>query len=331
MSDPREYQPTPRPHRAVSVEDVEEQAAEWLLRRDFFDWSEGDQKALDAWLAASVSNRVTFWRLNAALSRTERLVALRKPMRKMRGGCAASLPKHARSIAASAVIAVAVASGYLFMPQSRDETVSTALGGHKIVSLADGSRIELNTSSAVRIRIDANHRAVTLIRGEAYFDVRHDAAHPFTVDVQGQRITDLGTKFVVRNLTDRVEVALLEGAAHLAPLQGNSPARQTNLKPGDIATANARGLSVIRAPQDTIAAQLGWRSGTLIFRNTALAEVAEQFNRYNQNKLIIEGSASGLRVDGTFPANDPQTFTRIAGDILHLTVKKRGDDIVLSR
>lgn len=331
MSDPREQQPTPRPHRAVSVEDVEEQAAEWLLRRDFFDWSADDQNALDAWLAASVSNRVTFWRLNAALSRTERLAALRKPMRKTQAGRSTSWPKHARSIAAVATIAVAVTGGYLLTPRSKDETISTALGGHKIVSLADGSRIELNTSSAVRVRIDADRRAVTLIRGEAYFDVRHDAAHPFTVDAQGQRITDLGTKFVVRNLTDRVEVALLEGAAHLAPLKDASPARQTNLKPGDIATATPRGLSVIRAPADTIAAQLGWRSGTLIFRNTALAEVAAQFNRYNQDKLVVESSASGLRVDGTFPANDPETFTRIAGDILHLTVKKRGDDIVLSR
>lgn len=331
MSDPREYQPTMRPRRAVSVEDVEEQAADWLSRRDFFDWSGDDQKALDAWLAASVSHRVTFWRLNAALSRTERLAALRKPMRKTEAGLGTTWHKHTRAIAAVAMIAVAVTGGYLLTPRSKDETISTALGGHKIVSLADGSRIELNTSSAVRVRIDAQHRSVTLIRGEAYFDVRHDAAHPFTVDAQGQRITDLGTKFVVRNLNDRVEVALLEGAAHLAPLKDASPARQTNLRPGDIATATARALSVIRAPADTIAAQLGWRSGTLIFRNTALSDVAEQFNRYNQDKLIIESSASGLRVDGTFPANDPQTFTRIAGDILHLTVKKRGDDIVLSR
>jgi transmembrane sensor len=310
---------------------VEDQAAEWLLRRDFFDWSEEDRKALDAWLAASVSNRVAFWRLNAALSRTERLAALRKPMRKTQASLHTPWPRHARSIAAVAAVAIAVTGSYLLTPRSKDETISTALGGHKIVSLADGSRIELNTSSAVRVRIDAERRAVTLIRGEAYFDIRHDAAHPFTVDAQGQRITDLGTKFVVRNLKDRVEVALLEGAAHLAPMKDGSPARGTDLKPGDIATATARGVSVIRAPEDAIAAQLGRRNGTLIFRNTALAEVADQFNRYNQGKLIVEGPASGLRVDGTFPANDPQTFTRIAGDILHLTVKKRGDDIVLSR
>src|SRR6185437_16694465 len=118
-------------------------------------------------------------------------------------------------------------------------------GEHKVVTLADGSSIELNTSSTILIHQD--RRAITLVKGEAFFDVRHDADHPFTVDAASQRITDLGTKFVVRNLSDRVEVALLEGRAHLAPVTGASGARQADLSPGDVATATDRSLSVIKA------------------------------------------------------------------------------------
>lgn len=320
-----------RPHRSVTVEALEEQAATWLLRRNFFDWSKDDQKELDAWLEASPSNRVTYWRLNAALSRTDRLKALHQPTRRFPSGSKQAFPKLARSIAAVAFIAVATTGSFLYLSKGKDETISTPLGGHKVVTLADGSRIELNTSSTVRVHITGDRRAITLVKGEAFFDVRHDAEHPFTVDAAGQRITDLGTKFVVRNLSDRVEIALLEGRAHLAPLDDTSKSRQVDLVPGDVAMATNRSLSIIKASSETIAEKLSWRSGLLVFHNTTLGEVARQFNRYNSGKLIIEGTAADLQVDGTFPANDPQTFTNIAGDILHLRVQRRGEDIVLSR
>jgi transmembrane sensor len=331
VTDAREQTGGARPSRSVTVEALEEQAANWLLRRNFFDWSEDDQKELDAWLEASSSNRVTYWRLNAALSRADRLKALHQPMRKPASASKQTFPKLARSIAALALIAVAATGSFLYLSKGKDETISTALGGHKVVTLADGSRIELNTSSTVRVHIDGDHRAITLVKGEAFFDVRHDAEHPFTVDAAGQRITDLGTKFVVRNLSDRVEVALLEGRAHLAPLGDTSKSRQADLMPGDVATATNHLLSVINTSSETIAEKLSWRSGLLVFHNTALGEVARQFNRYNRAKLVIEGAAADLQVDGTFSADDPQTFTKIAGDILHLRVARRGEDIVLSR
>lgn len=331
MTDARDHIGEPRARRSVSVDALEDQAATWLLRRSFLDWSDTDQAELDAWLAASPSHRVTYWRLNAALSRTDRLKALRQPMRQTPAGSQKFWPKRVRAIAAVTLIAVAAAGSLHYLAKSDAEEITTALGGHKVVMLADGSRIELNTSSTIRIDRKRDRRAITLVKGEAFFDVRHDAERPFTVDAAGQRITDLGTKFVVRNFSDRVEVALLEGRAHLAPLGDTSKARQTDLLPGDVAMATSRSLSVIRASSESLAEKLSWRSGTLVFRNTALGEVARQFNRYNRGKLIVEGAAADLQVDGTFPANDPQTFTKIAGDILHLQVDRRGDDIVLSR
>jgi len=331
VTDSRERTGELHRRRGVTVEALEEQAATWLLRRQFFDWSDEEQKQLDAWLAASSSNRVTYWRLNAALSRTDRLKALRQPMRREPPDNQKSWPKRARVLAAVTIIALGAATGFHYLTKSKDEVIATAVGGHKVVTLADGSTIELNTASTVRIHQSPNRRAITLMKGEAFFDVRHNAERPFTVDAAGQRITDLGTKFVVRNLSDRVEVALLEGRAHLAPLGDNSRSRQADLLPGDVAMATPRSLSVIKASSQTIAERLSWRSGLLVFRDTSLGEVARQFNRYNRGKLVIVGTAADLQVDGTFPADDPQTFTKIAGDILHLRVRQRGNDTVLSR
>jgi len=76
---------------------------------------------------------------------------------------------------------------------------------------------------------------------------------------------------------------------------------------------------------------LSWRRGVLVFHNTMLADAAREFNRYNHNKLIVEGAAAQLEIDGTFSVNDPKTFTQIASDILHLHVGEQNANTVLAR
>ena len=265
-----EHSKAPRKARAISVEALEEEAASWLLRRSFFDWSDEDQQKLDAWLDESASHRVVYWRLNAALSRTERLAALRTTSRQPspeKGRFRSGLIRAAAVFAF--IVAGVVTSGVFYASRSGAETISTAIGGHKLVRLSDGSRIELNTNTIIRIA--RRGRAIELAQGEAYFEIRHDAARPFTVDVSGQRITDLGTKFLIRRSDDKVQVSLLEGRAQLAPQHAGPRVREAVLMPGDFATATAHTLSVEKISLQTLKNELGWRRGVLIFRNTTLA------------------------------------------------------------
>lgn len=317
------------PKRSVPVEALEEEAASWLLRRHFFDWSAEDQEKLDAWLDESPSNRVTYWRLNAALSRTERLAALRAPMREEAPERSRLRSTLIRVAAAFALIAVTATASLFYATKGEDQTISTGIGGHKLVKLSDGSRIELNTDTMIRIA--RWQRSVTLVRGEAYFEVKHDAVHPFTVDVSGQRVTDLGTKFLVRQSGDRVEVGLLEGRAQFESRHDTAQRREAVLTPGDFATATPKSFLVQQVPEKVLQNELSWRRGVLVFHNTMLADAARQFNRYNRGKLIVEGAASQLEIDGTFSVNDPETFTQIASDILHLHVEGRNGNMVLTR
>ena len=129
----------------------------------------------------------------------------------------------------------------------REKTFSTPVGGRQILTLTDGSRIELNTDTVLRVALGKDHRTVWLDKGEAYFQVKHDAARPFVIYTNGRRITDLGTKFLVRADQGRLEVALLEGRVRLDAAT-DQPQAMTVLTAGDDAVAVGNTTSVPRNP-----------------------------------------------------------------------------------
>jgi transmembrane sensor len=316
----------------MSAEDVEQQAAHWIDRRDRSDWTTKDQAELDAWLAQSMTHSIAFWRLNAAWKRTERLAALRPGhlwKRKIWSHPRAKplLLRSAMALAAGAFLA----GGTFYLTLPATHTYATPIGGREILSLADGSQIELNTNSELRIVGKADARQVWLERGEAFFQIRHDAAHPFVVNVAGHRITDLGTKFAIRTDQAKTEIVLTEGSARVEVSTGSGKVAPVTLKPGDVAIATAERIAVTKKPERLLDDGLAWRRGLLIFDNTTLADAAAQFNRYTSRRIVVEGEAASLKVDGTFPSNDTAAFTAIVAHILHLKVKNGGGEIVLSR
>ena len=277
---------------------IEAAAADWLQRRHFWDWSEDDQAKLDAWLAQSVLHRVAYWRLKANFARTERLVALRSPADEQiapapRPRISPGLLRIAAAIAAVAILG-AGAAAYLLRPQ--DRTFSTPVGGHEVVTFADGSRIELNTDTVLRARMTTEQRTVWLEKGEAFFRVKHDGDHPFIVMVGNRRVTDLGTEFIVRRDPRRLEVAVVQGRVWLEASDKQLPQQSTLLKPGDVAVATAEVVLVTKKTGQVLSNDLAWRRGLLVFDHTTLADAAMTFNRYNRGKLEIGRASCRERV-----------------------------------
>ncbi len=308
--------------------DIEYKAADWLQRRQFWSWSDEDQKALDAWLAESSAHRVAFLRLKAGYAQTERLVALRnsKPERDRR--------IRTRWIHAAAVLIAACAIGAsatFFIAKPENVTYSTPVGGRQTLTLADGTRIELNTDTTLKLNKSRATRSVTLVKGEAYFQVQHDAQRPFVVETAGHTVTDLGTKFTVHTERDRVEVRLVEGQARLDAVDTAKPQPSMLLKPGDVAIATANAMSVKRESMSKLADDLGWRRGLIVFHDTTLADAAEKLNRYNTNKLVVDRTAAKLKINGTFRADDAQTFAQMARDVFGLRITATSDNTRLSR
>jgi transmembrane sensor len=311
-----------------SAKDIHARAVEWLLeRRDNENWSVEDQARLDGWLAQSPAHLLAYWRAEDGWKRTELLASVR-PLKREPVVRNIAWPKLAQIAAAAVLVAIAGIAGYLRIPH--EQRFSTPIGGYEAVALSDGSRIELNTNTVLRTRMDGNQRTITLDKGEAFFTVKHDAAHPFVVMVGEHRITDLGTKFTVRRETGGMEVTLLEGRVRLGKIGGKS--QLALLQPGDKAVATADSLFVTKRPARELETDLSWRRGVLVFHHTALAEAAAELNRYNRTKIIIgDPESARLTMTGAFPANDITAFAVTAREVFGLSVDNRGDEIVITR
>jgi transmembrane sensor len=305
-------------------------AAIWIERRDRDDWKDSDQAEFDAWLMEAAGNRAAYWRLEAAWKDTDRLAAFR-PAQEAVAGRRFS-PAIFRFAAAIVLLAVcgSLAAAYLLAP--RERVYATAIGGHRVLTLNDGSRIELNTDSVVRVSENRNSRQVSLDKGEAYFEVRHDSVRPFVVTIGNGRITDLGTKFLVRREPDRLRVAVLDGRVRYEENSANNGHAIAVLNAGDLAVAIAGSVAVKKRAPSELASALAWRRGILVFDNATLVEVAAEFNRYNSTKLFVADLASAhMQIAGTFHADNLEAFVQTVQRVLMLHVEKRGESIVISR
>jgi transmembrane sensor len=307
--------------------DIEARAAGWLLRQEEPDWTEADQRELDGWLSASAAHQAAFWRLEHGWRRADRLAAR---------GAAQDLPAPrrmpmTRRFAALAASLVAIAGGatfWLTYEPSR-ETYTTRIGGHEVVPLPDGTRVELNTDTKLRSEITAERRAVWLDKGEAYFDVAHDAAHPFTIYAGKRRVTVLGTRFSVRRAGEQVRVTVVEGKVRLDPLQ---PARPpVVLTPGQVAIAKETSVLVTPKSVEAAATELSWRQGMLVFDDYTVARAAAEFNRYNRRKIVVTSAQAGaIPIGGTFEVENVDGFVELLEQGYGLKIEKSDAEVKIT-
>ncbi len=314
-----------------SVEDIENKAVHWILAQERPDWNDEGARARDAWLEERTEHRVTYLYLKSVWNRADRLAVLREPgLRPMRPS---PYRRNAwlKRIAASVLVLAIGGAVAVYMLRPVRTTFETPVGAHETVHLSDGSTMELNTDTAVRATIDKKQRKVVLDRGEAYFQVTHDSARPFVVVAGNRRITDLGTKFSVRRNGDDVVVVVTEGKVRVEKL--NSPSPDPILAKRDmqvLATADNT-ITAVRTPQQ-VANGLGWRQGLLIFNQETLADVAIEFNRYNQKKLVIADDDVGhTQIGGKFDATNVEAFGRLLREGFGLHVEETDNEVRVSQ
>jgi len=321
------------PPQAGSAAEIDLLAADWLQRRNFWNLSAEDEAAFQSWLAQSRAHRVAYWRQKAVWDNAQRLVALRPLGSTYRSTSPSHSPRGAILKFAAAVITVGTicAGGavYLSGPSREGAVYSTPTGGRETITLFDGSQVELNTNTSLRVRQDSAQRTVVLEKGEAFFDIKHDPKRPFSVSVGGSRVVDLGTKFTVRNAPGEVKVSLLEGRADFEWANYGKP---IVLVPGDVLVATAKTIKRFRKTKSELSTDLGWRRGLLTFYRTTLAEAAVEMNRYNERKIVVnDQEAANELIDGTFPTNDVDLFGRVAHSVLGLRVNHKGSSVVITR
>jgi transmembrane sensor len=271
-------------------ESIAEDARGWVIRLQdtafadwdaFADWLERDPEHLSAYNVAIETDDVM-----AALFRTAPAPApvveaepAARPQRRLAwisGG------------AVAAALALVVGWTSLSVPGLRHE-YSTEAGERREVALADGSKMILNGATTVAL---VDKREAELVEGEALFEVRHDAAHPFIVKTGDVVLQDAGTVFnVVRDETG-LRVAVAEGSVIYQP-----QADAVHLMPGDALTVPAAGKPEVTR---TLAADVGsWRGGQLVYRNVSLERVAADVSRSLGIKLKAGRGTADIPFTGT--------------------------------
>ena len=239
------------------------------------------------------------------------------------------------ALAAAAVLATAVA-GYLRSRPDHaappvvlaSQMTATGVGAVDSLTLADGTRVILGPlSSVTMVKGYGSARREVELRGEAFFDVVHNASSPFTTRALGITITDVGTSFAVRaDSTTGVSVTVRNGAVSLKR-SDTTNASGVILGVGQFALLAPNGQTTTRpaTEQDT-----AWMQHRLVFREAPMSEVSESFRRWYGVHLRIAGASIGKRrLTATFSNETPEAALEIVGFSLGGTIERRGDTAIL--
>lgn len=330
-----------------------EQAAHWWVVLHDDTCTAADREAFAAWLRRSPERVEAYLRVNMVMEtlHSQRHYWPETPadelIRQARGSSAEIIP-FARSRAAAPVPAVfaflvprmfiyasfvvlccAVLLGWLVWSPQR---FATDIGEQRSVLLDDGSVITLNTSSQIEVKYSDERRFIRLVRGEALFDVAHDVHRPFDVDTGKAVVRAVGTRFNVDRRDHRTTVSVVEGKVQV--VANESPRSPHSALSGD--SANAPAMEVLTKAQRLVVTDSGmgqpeviadiapvtaWTQRQLVFENRTLGEVAEEFNRYNRQHILIESARLRSQlITGVFQANDPASFLGFISNIPHARV-----------
>jgi transmembrane sensor len=319
-----------------SAHDASDRAVLWLIRKGEPDWSDEQEQEFETWLGESMLHRAAYLRQREGWRAADRLASLGAANF---APIASSSPRADRgvviwAIAACFALIAAGAIGFKLVtlgPAAPRQTFTTEVGVHDAIPLNDGSRIELNTASAIQTAISKDRREVWLDRGEAYFEVAHKDGLPFVVHAGARDVIVLGTRFSVRRDGGKVTVAVAEGKVKVDNPDDPDAVSSTIITAGDVAIALGPSTLVADWGEDQVKRSLAWRGGMLSFSDARLADVAGEFNRYNIRQIrISNGRTADIKIDGAFQASNVEAFVRLLRDAYGLEIKETAKGIEIS-
>lgn len=210
------------------------------------------------------------------------------------------------ALAACLLIALAIPSLQVWI--SADYV--TAVAETRRISLEDGSTVYLAADSAIAVNLKEGRRQLTLLRGEAYFEVAPDRSRPFSVRADDLNVTVTGTAFDVGFTERSFSIAVASGSVRVSRL-GLKETGTVDLSPGQgVLIDRATGAGSDTAPTDrTVGA---WRAGRLIVENTLLTDVVATIGRYRRGAIVIMDDAlREKRVTGGYDLRDPEGALRV--------------------
>ena len=334
--------------RTPAPSEVTRKAAHWVVQLrsadrpastecDFADWLRESPvhvaeylRAIEVWEALSHSDVDGASTVESLTREARQSVSTRLPVAPPPLPFAAGRrTRHYGRLGAAAMCAVMIlAAGWFGWRHFAALDFATGMGEQRSAVLSDGSIIELNTQTEVRVVYSASRRRIDLVRGEAFFQVAKNPARPFVVFTDLAAATAVGTRFSVYKAAKGTIVTVEEGRVLVRNIpHGPDVAEETQQAPGvelDPGTqAEARPSRPVLTHRTDLVRSLAWRQRRLVFDGAPLSEVLEEFNRYNAVPLVLTDARLGdRRISGVFGANDPESLIDFLTKVDHIPVHR---------
>jgi transmembrane sensor len=314
---------------------IEDQALEWFVRLSDVDAPASSWIAFQDWLEADEAHRTAYDDVERTWVLLDDVVS---PGAVILPVAANDAAPHLRagnrrrpvwllpSFAAAAAAAIVVGVWPQVSGVAPVQTYHTD-GEPRTVVLADGSEVAMNRHSDLSVRMGRADRTVTLVDGEAAFDVTHNPDRPFVITAGDHSVRVLGTAFNVLNHDGRFAVSVERGVVAVTPA-GPGAHRAVRLTAGQkIAQtrSDAPTLSQVAPERASM-----WRQGVLVYRDAGLAEVADDLSRYFDKPVKVDASAQSLHFTGALQVGDEATMLKQLQDFVPLRVTRSSTEIRLS-
>ena len=355
----------PAASSGLGPRDPRGEAVEWFVAFCEDETDPGQCKAFDAWLKASPENVQaylqvsSFWEAAGGLNKNggdldsivrraaaesnviafEASEAERTALYQSTGdGDPGSVIRWAerRRFALAACLFLCVTGLFAAWQWWRDPVYATQIGEFRSVTLSDGTLVELNARTRVRIEYRKSLRRVALLEGQALFRVAKNASRPFLVVSNSTQVRAVGTQFDVNRESTGVIVTVIEGQVAVTDL--GSPAVSSGMpvtSPTGMVLKSGSQLRVsehtISIPTSTnVAAAIAWTQGTLVFDSELIADMLTEVNRYNSRPVVIDDpKVLRMHVSGTFTSSDSAQIVRFLAQRFDLKVEETASAVHL--
>ncbi len=320
-------------------EDANQRAREWIAFLDSGEAGPEDRKRFEQWLALDSGHRAAYKQAQAIWSSAASLEALKQlePLAQKKhsffqgfGHWLAdlhALPQWGAALASILLLVFVINSQQVEVPVA--DTYLTQTGEKKQLELRDGSIVSLGPQTAIEVHYTENSRKVSLLRGEAFFDVFHNPRKPFIVKSPYTQVTVLGTAFNVNSNRFGVTVAVQEGKVEVASI--DVPGRMNsvkNLTAGQtVNVSETRGLGQLSKIEAEDAS--AWMQDLRIYVAQPLDEVLEDLSRYHEAELVIVDELLKRQpITAVFPTESTQEMLSALESVLPLTVHQVDEQLI---
>ena len=296
-----------------------DQAIQWMIKLRFNTADDASTAAFDRWLNTSAEHQLAWQRVATMNDDLSQL-----PAHIGRHALTGARRRISRREGLKLLGLVAGAAGVAWL--GRDYTAlpalmadyRTATGERRWVALNDGSKVQLNSASAIDITLNADRRLVNLRQGEVLVNTGADN-RPFWVHTRDGYLRTLGTRFVVREEAQGTLLAVQQGAVAVYADSHDASARQM-IKPGEQVLFNRSG---IRPSPTNGLDPWAWSDGVISAHNMRLDDFLAELGRYRNGLLRCSEAVAGLRVSGTYQLEDTDQVLKLVAQSLSINVTYR--------